>query len=161
MAWLAALRALLRQLDRLARKHPLTSDEAVAGLRARGVLRWNRKDPNEPNVEWFGLKEGLLRINTSNGELRRYRGVLGIDPIQSVGGAFTPKLVLIGTQGGLVAYVRGNKSWNRIAPGGEYGVIEAPVVSLKQNGGTIHVTYRLGGGSIATWRYAGGKWVEE
>ena len=137
------------------RKHAV---RGIAPLRKRGEIKWERPDPFDKDAVWVGLKDGIGRWDKKANTVKTHKSLLGLSGIKSVGVAFTAKSVFVGTNHGLLSYMRTTKAWNRVAPGGDYDLLETPITRISQKGDRIAVEVRAAGGKKATWVCEGGQW---
>ena len=156
------IRAAIERLDALAKnalgRLPLSSRGRLARLRAEAGVLWERKDPVEADIVWLALRHGFSRYNTATKELRVHEKILGLTDLNPVGAAFTQKLVIFGTARGPIVYARATRAWSRLAPGGRFDLMEAPVTKISQDGERVLMVLRAKGGEVARWEYDQGKW---
>ena len=162
MSYHPDLRKVLSDLDRLAENAlaglPLTGMALLRKMRADKEVAWEREDPFDSQTVWLSLHKGLARLDRRNGEVEKLGTILGRADLRAIGVGFTETNVLFGTQRGLVAYVRATRSWSQLAPGGQFGLMHAPVLRISQDGDLVAVMMKPMGKPEQVWEYRAGKW---
>mgnify|MGYP006288821249 FL=1 len=129
---------------------------ALAGLKDAA---WEKQDPREKTITWFGIDGGVALANQERRQVRVFTDLFGITDLTINAIAFGQKRVWLATSHGLMAYDRKAYFWSRFAP--TTAALDWPVRKLQfGDGGVLHVTFGEGGDGQYIFRTGEQKWVK-
>ena len=103
-------------------------EEFTQSLASLKDAQWSKADPEQTNLTWYALNEGIALADANSKQVKRFTELLGERDFVPSSIAFGKDKVWLGTNKGLFAWDRKDMFWTRFAVGGKF--VDLPVRGL-------------------------------